>query len=243
MSLCHDFAFDGAVAEVFGDMLVRSVPFYDELQRMTVELARQFVQPGTRVVDIGCSTGTTLAALAKEIHDPTIEFVGIDNSRPMLGKAAQRLDAQGLRKRCRLVEQDVHAPLELGRASVVIMNWTLQFVRPLHRDAVVRSIYEQLAPRGCLILMEKVLCQESLLNRMYIQLYYGFKKRNGYSEIEVAQKRESLENVLIPYRVEENLLLLERNGFEAKDVFFRWYNWAGFLAVKLPFEITAPSPS
>ena len=84
--------------------------------------------------------------------------------------------------------------------------------------------------------MEKVLARESLLNRLYIELYYTFKKRNGYSEMEVAQKRESLENILIPYRVEENLLLLQRNGFEMTDVFFRWYNWAGFLAVKFPSE-------
>jgi tRNA (cmo5U34)-methyltransferase len=236
--MVYDFTFDRGVANVFDDMVGRSVPFYDELQRMTVELARNFVQPETSIVDIGCSTGRTLAAMIAEIQDPSVEFIGIDNSAPMLEKAAQRFDAQGCRARCRLVEQDINMPLELRKPSVVIMNWTLQFVRPLHRDAVIRSIQEQLAPQGCLILMEKVLCQESMLNRLYIELYYNMKKRNGYTETEVAQKRESLENVLIPYRVEENLLLLERNGFQSRDVFFRWYNWAGFLGVKAPFAVT-----
>jgi tRNA (cmo5U34)-methyltransferase len=230
----HDFTFDREVAEVFDDMLIRSIPFYNELQRMVIEITCHFVQPGTSVVDMGCSTGTTLAALGSRISDPTIELVGIDNSRPMLEKAAHRLDALGLRSRCRLMEHDINSPIDFRRPSVVIMNWTLQFVRPLYRDTVIRSIYHQLAHQGCLILMEKVLCQVSLLNRLYIEFYYDFKKRNGYTQMEVAQKRESLENVLIPYRVEENLVLLERNGFEATDVFFRWYNWAGYLAVKLP---------
>ena len=230
--MAHDFTFNAEVANIFDDMLARSVPFYDELRRMTVEMTANFVQPSTSVVDLGCSTGTTLAELAAKIADTTVEFIGIDNSKPMLEKAAQRLEASGARSRCRLVECDINMPLDLGRPSVVIMNWTLQFVRPLHRDALIRNIYEQLAPQGCLILLEKVLCQDSMLNRLYIDFYYRFKRLNRYAETEIAQKRESLENVLIPYRVEENLLLLERNGFQCKDVFFRWYNWAGFLAVK-----------
>jgi len=232
--MVHDFKFNAEVSNIFDDMLVRSVPFYEELQRMTVEMALDFVQPSTSVVDLGCSTGTTLAGLATHITDPTVEFIGIDSSAPMLEKAAQRLEACGVLPRCRLVERDINLPLELGRPSVVVMNWTLQFVRPLHRDVLIRSIYDQMAPQACLILMEKVLCEDSMLNRLYIDLYYRFKKRSGYSETEIAQKRESLENVLIPYRVEENLMLLQRNGFEARDVFFRWYNWAGFLAVKQP---------
>jgi len=233
--MAHDFTFNAEVTNVFDDMLVRSVPFYDELQRMTVEMALNFVQPSTSVVDLGCSTGTTLAGLATRITDPTVEFIGIDSSPPMLEKASQRLASCGVLSRCRLIERDINLPLELGRPSVVVMNWTLQFVRPLHRDVLIRGICEQMAPQGCLILMEKVLCDDSMLNRTYIDFYYRLKKRTGYTETEIAQKRESLENVLIPYRVEENLLLLERNGFQTRDVFFRWYNWAGFLAVKTPW--------
>ncbi len=232
----HDFQFDQNVAGVFDDMVARSVPFYDELQRMTVEMARHFWQPGTSIVDLGCATGTTLAALSEVFQDEEVDLVGLDNSEAMLDKARERLGTLRGKARHRLICHDVNDGMPVEDASVVIINWTLQFVRPLHRDRVIQDLYERLRPRGCLILMEKVLIESSLLNRLYIDLYYQFKERHGYSQSEIAGKRESLENVLIPYRVEENALLLRRNGFEIVDVFFRWYNWAGFLAVKLPDE-------
>jgi tRNA (cmo5U34)-methyltransferase len=117
-------------------------------------------------------------------------------------------------------------------ASVVILNLTLQFVRPLNRDRVVSSISHGLNDGGCLILVEKVLSQDSTINRLFIKHYYEFKKRNGYSELEISQKREALENVLIPYHLEENRELLLRSGFRSCDVFFRWYNFCGMVAVK-----------
>jgi len=232
--MAHDFQFDQNVAGVFDDMVSRSVPFYEELQRMTVELAGHFWQPESAIVDLGCATGTTLALLARQL--PAAELVGLDNSEAMLEKARQRLQDQAPERRWDLQCHDVNDGLPVENASVVIMNWTLQFVRPLHRDTVIRDLYDRLQPKGCLILMEKVLIESSLLNRLYIDFYYRFKQRQGYSESEIAGKRESLENVLIPYRVEENTALLARNGFEVVDVFFRWYNWAGFLAIKLPAE-------
>jgi len=231
--MIHDFTFDQKIADVFDDMLERSIPFYTELQRMTVELARRFVQPGSAIVDLGCSTANTLLRLAEGIDDPTVTFVGVDSSRPMLDKARSKLEAAGVLDRCQLLEADLNHEIKLPAASVVVMNWTLQFVRPLHRDALVRGIYDNLLDRGCFLLLEKVLGEESLLNRLYIDLYYDFKKRHGYSESEIAQKRESLENVLIPYRIDENSQMLRRNGFQIGDVFFRWYHWAGFLGIKL----------
>jgi tRNA (cmo5U34)-methyltransferase len=231
--MAEDFEFNENVAKIFDDMLARSIPYYAEIQRMNVELAQRFVQPGSLVVDLGCSLGTTLIALAKGIEDPTVRFMGVDNSQAMLARARGNLEAAGVAKRCELRAADLNDELDLRDASVVIMNWTLQFVRPLNRDRVIRAIHGALRDRGCLIVFEKVLGDESLLNRMYIDLYYGFKRRNGYSDLEIAEKRERLENVLVPYRIEDNLQLLTRNGFPVNDVVFRWYNWAGFLAVKL----------
>ena len=231
--MADDFKFDAEVAGIFDDMLVRSIPFYSEIQRMTVELAQRFAQPGSAIVDLGCSIGTTLQALARGIADPSIRLIGLDNAPPMLARARANLEAAGVLDRCELREADLNGDFKLEDASVVIMNWTLQFVRPLNRDAMIRRIYEALREQGCLIVLEKVLGNESLLNRLYIDLYYDFKRRNGYSQLEIAEKRERLENVLIPYRIEENTALLARNGFQVLDVFFRWYNWAGFLAVKL----------
>jgi tRNA (cmo5U34)-methyltransferase len=112
------------------------------------------------------------------------------------------------------------------------MNWTLQFVRPLQREGLLRRIYTSLRPGGALLMAEKVLVEDSMLNRMYIELYYRYKSKQGYSVEEIQRKRESLENVLIPYRVEENVELLQRCGFDTVDTCFRWFNWAAFVALK-----------
>jgi tRNA (cmo5U34)-methyltransferase len=130
------------------------------------------------------------------------------------------------------VAADVHQGLAIENASVVTMLLTLQFVRPLHRERVMRRIYEGLEPNGCLLLVEKLTGASTVLNRLFINHYYEFKRRNGYSETEIAQKREALENVLIPYRLEENVQLLEDTGFSAVECFFRWYNFCGIIAVK-----------
>ena len=112
------------------------------------------------------------------------------------------------------------------------MSWTLQFVRPLHRERIVQRFYEGLRPDGALLVVEKVTGPHTLLNRLFIEHYYAYKRRNGYSELEIAQKRESLENVLIPYHHQENKDLLLRAGFRHVEDFFRWYNFSGMVAVK-----------
>ena len=121
---------------------------------------------------------------------------------------------------------------QVEEASIVVMSLTLQFVRPLYRERVLQDIRSGLHDDGCLILIEKVLGEESLLNRLFIQHYHEFKQRNGYSEIEIAKKREALENVLLPYRIKENEEMLRQVGARAVDVFFKWYNFAGVLALK-----------
>jgi tRNA (cmo5U34)-methyltransferase len=124
--------------------------------------------------------------------------------------------------------------LVLENASIVTMCWTLQFIRPLRRDDLIRWIYRGLVNGGALILTEKVLTNSSHVNRFFIDYYYDLKRRNGYSETEIARKREALENVLVPYRLEENLELFRRNGFEVVETFFQWFNFAGMICVKRP---------
>jgi tRNA (cmo5U34)-methyltransferase len=228
------FTFDQAVVRVFDDMVSRSVPFYDELQRMTGELAAAYYQAGTHVYDLGCSTGTTLVSLMRSIRDPGARFVGLDRSAGMLEKARAKAARHGRRRRVSLVLGDLDEParLTLGRASVVTMNWTLQFVRPIHRQALLARIHQALVPGGALILSEKVLPEGRELDPLYTRLYYDMKRRHGYSEREIAQKREALENVLMPCTLGENEALLRKAGFETVDSVFRWYNWATFLAVK-----------
>ena len=226
-----DFTFGKKTAEVFDDMLLRSVPFYAEMQRMIGEIAVDFAMDGTRLYDLGCSTGTTLLTL-NPLLQPGVQFVGVDSSPEMLARARTKLTQAGLTRSCELHCADLNNGVEIANASLVIMNLTLQFVRPLHRQKLVTSIANGLNKDGCLLLIEKVLSRHSTLNRFFIKYYYAFKQRNGYSDIEVSQKREALENVLIPYRVEENMELLLNHGFSQCDVFFKWHNFCGFIAIK-----------
>ena len=229
--LIEDFNFGPETADVFDDMLDRSVPFYLEIQRMIGELAQDFAQPGSMIYDLGCSTGTTLISIDRAIAFP-VTLMGIDSSKDMLDKARIKLDQASLRAPYQLLCQNLEEDLKIENASVIVMNLTLQFVRPLHRDRLIKMLVRGLRPGGCLILVEKVLGQDSGLNRLFIKHYYDFKRRNGYSELEISQKREALENVLIPYQDSENRELLRRNGFSVVDAFFRWYNFTGLIAIK-----------
>ncbi|MGH7789360.1 MAG: carboxy-S-adenosyl-L-methionine synthase CmoA [Candidatus Binatia bacterium] len=224
-----DFAFNADTAAVFDDMLARSVPFYVEMQRQMTELAGDFATDGSQVYDLGCSTGATIASLDALPQDVT--FIGVDASAAMLARAEAALGGH-LRHRYALRCADLNDPLPLSNASVVVMSLTLQFVRPLHRERALRDIWQGLQPNGCLLLIEKVVTEESMLNRLYIEHYYAFKQRNGYSSLEIARKREALENVLIPYRLRENEEMLRHVGFRSVDTFFKWYNFTGVIAIK-----------
>ena len=226
-----DFAFDSRTAGVFDDMVGRSVPFYDEIQRMTTELAADFAVPGTNLYDLGCATGTTLIA-CEPVVDPRVRFVGIDNSAQMLDKARGKLEALPSTRERALELGDLHDEIRIENASVVILTLTLQFVRPLHRERVIRNIADGLNPQGCLILVEKLTEGDTLFNRLFIKYYYDMKRRHGYSDMEISQKREALENVLIPYHLEENERLVKHCGFTKFLTWFRWYNFCGMIAVK-----------
>lgn len=226
-----DFRFDATVAAAFDDMVSRSVPYYDEMQRMVVELATDFAEPGSRLYDLGCSTATTLALLDRTVH-PDVHFVGIDNSEEMLVKARVKLAKIAPNRPVDLVCQDMHAGLQIEDASVVMMLLTLQFVRPLYRERIIRRIAEGMRHNGALILIEKLVLPDSRLNRLYIDHYYDYKRGRGYSDVEITKKREALENVLVPYRYEENRELLLNNGFGTVEEFFRWYNFSAFIAIR-----------
>lgn len=226
-----DFEFGSETAQVFDNMVSRSVPFYDEIQRMTCEIAADFGVPGSNLYDLGCATGTTLEALHPRVA-PGVRFVGVDNSEEMLEKARQKCARLAASRAVDLVNADLNGGPVVENASVAVMLLTLQFVRPLYRERVVQGIFHGLNDKGCVIVVEKILGTHSLLNRLYIKYYYDLKRRRGYSDIEIAQKREALENVLVPYRFEENTELLHRVGFQYVEEFFRWYNFCGIVAVK-----------
>ncbi|WP_349433437.1 carboxy-S-adenosyl-L-methionine synthase CmoA [Pararhizobium sp. A13] len=226
-----DFSFNAKVADVFDDMVSRSVPHYEEMQRMVCELAQDFAKRNTNLYDIGCSTATTLLAL-DPVLDPSVKFIGVDNAPDMLEKARQKIAQTATQRPIELQMADLHKGLYMENASVVTMLLTLQFIRPLYRERMMKMIYSGLNEQGCVVLIEKLTSEDTTFNRLFIQHYYDFKRRNGYSEIEISKKREALENVLIPYRLEENIQLLRETGFKHVEVFFRWYNFCGIIAVK-----------
>jgi tRNA (cmo5U34)-methyltransferase len=227
----HDFNFGKETARVFDDMVNRSVPYYSEIQRMVCELSSNFASDKTVVYDVGCATGTTLGLLNDHL-DYGIELVGIDNSEEMLNKAREKLGHTGTGHPIRFINADLNDAPGMPNGSVVIMLLTLQFVRPLNREKLIKSAFDGLNRNGCLILVEKVTGYSTLLNRLYIDYYYEYKRRMGYSDLEIAQKREALENILIPYHFEENKSLLSMAGFSQVEEFFRWYNFSGIVAVK-----------
>lgn len=227
-----DFKFDKTVVTVFDDMVSRSVPFYDEMQRMSAELAGDFATAGSNVYDIGCSTGTTMIAFDEKIRAENVLLRGLDNSHEMLDRAREKLDAAKLNNNYALDYCDLNKGLTIENASVVSLILTLQFVRPLYRERIAKAIYEGLNPGGAFIIIEKLTSEDTIFNRLFINHYYAYKRRNGYSDMEIANKREALENVLIPYRMEENFELLRGAGFSKIEVFFRWYNFCGIVAMK-----------
>ncbi|HUP91594.1 MAG TPA: carboxy-S-adenosyl-L-methionine synthase CmoA [Solimonas sp.] len=226
-----DFRFTQEVAGVFDDMVSRSVPFYGEIQRMICEVAGDFAQPGTRLYDLGCSTATTLIELDRTVEGG-VDFVGVDNSQPMLDQARKKLDAAGIQRKVDLLCADLHEGPVIENASVVSLILTLQFVRPLYRERLMRRIAQGTNDDGALLLVEKVTSGNTTLNRLFIDYYYDMKRRHGYSETEIVRKREALENVLIPYRPEENRQLLLDSGFKHVEEMFRWYNFTVVVALK-----------
>jgi tRNA (cmo5U34)-methyltransferase len=234
--ISEDFAFDERVAHVFDDMVSRSVPFYNEIQRLQSDLIVDFLPDnGAIVCDFGCSTGTTIEHIAQHPSCPAdIEFIGYDNAQSMLDKARIKLASLIVDKKVSLQCADLNRLENLPSCHVAILNWTLQFVRPIDREHVLKTIFNALKPGGILMLSEKILSSDPVLNRLYIDHYLKFKlERGGYTDAENQRKREALENILIPYRLDENYTLLERVGFSRIDTYFRWFNFANMIAVKL----------
>jgi tRNA (cmo5U34)-methyltransferase len=222
------FEFDEQIAAVFDDMLKRSVPFYEEAMALTKRFALAYLKEGGRLYDLGCSTASTLLDIERDL-EVEAELVGIDNSPSMLEQAQRKLSVFG--SKIRLEEADIMS-YTYAEADVFITNYTLQFIRPLVRETLIRRIFESLNAGGVFIFSEKVVSEDKRLNKLLIDGYYDFKKTQGYSEYEIMQKREALENVLIPYTEDENKEMVKRCGFAHCETIFRWGNFATFIALK-----------
>ena len=210
-------------------MVSRSVPFYDEIHRIIIDVLKYKFIPQDKIYDLGCSTGTTIQLMSKHLWDQKASFVGVDNSAPMIEKAKDKLQENW--HPVELITSDIE-DVDISHAGMVVMNYTLQFIDKSRRPALLKKIYDGLRPGGVFIYSEKIDSKDGDVHDLLTSLYYDFKKRQGYSELEIAQKREALERVLVPHTSDEQLNLLKDAGFTKSAMIFRWYNFACFMGIK-----------
>ena len=225
------FEFNSGVAEVFDDMLERSVPLYRECQDLTVNWCKRLATPDRCVYDLGCSTGSLLLLLAKSIPTiPRVPLIGVDNSVAMLSKARKKFD--NFPNSVDFIKANLDASFSFNDPCAIVMNYTLQFIPVENRASLLKKIYESLMPGGGFILNEKVLGENELLGETFVEMHHDFKKDHGYSKMEISKKRDALENVLVPLKLSKTMTLVHEAGFTAVDIFFKWNNFAGLIALK-----------
>jgi tRNA (cmo5U34)-methyltransferase len=230
LSDARSFAFGDEVASVFDDMISRSVPCYLESQILISSLASKYYKPGTTIYDLGCSTGTSLALIAKRLHSLSPSLVGVDSSGPMLHKAEEKLrrlevfDLVEL-EQCHIEEVNFKA------TSLALLNYTLQFLDLDTRKSLLKRLYQAMVPGGALLLSEKTRLVDSDEADIVRPLHEDFKRQNGYSDSEIARKRESLKGVLVSLSPEENEAMLYRAGFSRVVRVMQGYEFVSWLAV------------
>jgi len=225
------FAFNASVAAVFDDMVTRSVPLYRQNLELACAWGRQFFQPNTYALDLGCSTGTLILALARAVQEP-LHFVGIDSSEPMIEQAEDKLVDLPHKHRLQLMAADLTEVNLPGPSSLAYMNYTLQFLPVAKRLPMLQRVYQSLAPGGLFWLAEKVRADGPEFHEAMTSQYEAFKMSQGYSRTEIERKKEALENVLVPLTAVEQIDLLRQAGFRHVDVVLRWQNFASFVALK-----------
>ncbi|MCF6247036.1 MAG: carboxy-S-adenosyl-L-methionine synthase CmoA [Desulfobacula sp.] len=225
------FRFNKAVTLVFDDMLNRSVPLYQESIQRQAQLTKYFYQKKTRIYDLGCSHGNLGIRILNEIKESSFSMVAVDSSVPMVEKYSKRLKlytaCSNVDLVCGFLEN-----VKIKNASVVLINLTLQFLKPETRDDLIKKIYKGMAPGGVLLLTEKIIQASSQFDALQLNFYDRFKRENGYSQLEISQKRDALEKVLIPDTIQIHEDRFSKAGFSSFDVWLKWFNFASMMAIK-----------
>ena len=224
------FAFDEAVARVFPDMIKRSVPGYTMIIPMIGVITEQYAQANTNLYDLGCSLGASLLAMRHGVKVDGCTVVGIDNAAAMLKRCQSYVDIDDAVVPVALHEGDV-TDFQYENASVITLNFTLQFIPQEKRQALIQTLFDALRPGGALILSEKI-CFEEPEQTLQQELHWDFKRANGYSELEISQKRSALENVLVPESAQAHIDRLRNAGFSQASQWYQCFNFTSFIAVK-----------
>lgn len=229
-----DFAFNEDVVRVFPDMIKRSVPGYPTIVENLGVLAAQFAQPGSALYDLGCSLGAVTQAMRRHVKNEGCRVIGVDNSAAMVTRCHEYLHAQDSMFQellpYELIEGDILA-IDFQPASVVALNFTLQFIEPERRLELLTRIRQSLLPGGALILSEKLRFEDEAEQALLTDLHIAFKRANGYSELEIAQKRSALENVMKPDSLQQHRERLLAAGFRQVTPWFQCLNFASLVAL------------
>lgn len=226
-----DFRFDEQVARVFPDMIKRSVPGYSHIIAMIGVLAEQYAQPDSQLYDLGSSLGAASLAMRHRVQAPGARIIAVDNSQAMLDRSRDFLDSEDLPTPVQTLCADI-TELTLERASFVVLNFTLQFIPLEERQATLQRIYDGMLPGGALVLSEKLRFEDPVQEQLLSQHHHDFKRANGYSDLEISQKRQAIERVLLPESADDHLNRLRSVGFQVATLWYQSFNFASFLAIK-----------
>lgn len=226
-----DFQFDEKVAGVFNDMIKRSVPGYSQIISTLGAFAQKYATPDSQIYDLGCSLGAATLSVRRHIENRNCRIIAVDNSQSMIERCNENLSAYVSDTPVDLICGDIR-DIKIENASMVILNFTMQFLAPEDRIKLIKNIYQGLKPGGILVLSEKLNFEDDEIQTLLYDLHLDFKRANGYSELEISQKRSSLENVMKPDTLPQHVQRLESQGFTHSNIWFQCFNFASIVAIK-----------
>lgn len=226
------FIFDEQVVQVFPDMIKRSVPGYEKIIHSIGMITQRYAQDNSNFYDLGCSLGAATLSMRRGLENKkNCQIIAVDNSQSMVKQCQQYIQAYKSEMPVSVICDDI-CNIKIENASVVVLNFTLQFLTPDKRLDLLTNIYNGLLPGGILILSEKFVFNDPVTNQILIDLHLDFKRSQGYSELEISQKRSSLDNVLIADTVEQHYKRLQQAGFTHNDLYYQHFNFGSILSIK-----------
>jgi len=226
-----DFTFDAQVVEVFTDMITRSVPGYNTIIDTIGRISQQYVKDNTNIFDLGCSLGSATLAIKQNITAQGCKIIGIDNSKAMVERCKMHVNAFKGDTQVDIIEGNI-LDCDINNASMAVLNFTLQFIEREQRQEMITKISAGLNPGGILILSEKISDPDDVCSDLLIDLHHNFKRANGYSELEIAQKRTALENVMRTDSLDTHISRLKDAGFSHVTPWFQCFNFMSLMAIK-----------
>ncbi len=230
-SKIKDFSFDAQVVEVFPDMIKRSVPGYSTIIETIGQLSQQYVIDNSNIYDLGCSLGAATLAMRQNISATNCHIIAVDNSAAMVERCQMHINAFKGKTACTIIQQDILETV-IKNASMVVLNFTLQFIEPHARQHLIKKIAEGLKKGGILVLSEKINHADKTCQQLLTELHHNFKRANGYSDLEIAQKRSALEQVMKPDTLDVHLQRFQQAGFSHASTWFQCFNFTSMVAIK-----------